>query len=93
MSKYFDATMKGLLECGPADWVALAGFPGRKAEIVDAEVSTVTAATDKVIRVHDPDPWLFDVNFQTGPDASLPRRVHLYNTLLHERHGMSRRRR
>ena len=88
MSKYFDAAMKGLLESGPADWVALAGYPGRSAEIVDADVSTVSAATDKVIRVNDPAPWLCDVNFQTGPDASLPRRVHLYNTLLHERHQL-----
>lgn len=88
MSKYFDATIKGLLECGPADWVALAGFPGRTAEIVDADVSTVSAATDKVIRVNDPKPWFLDVNFQTGPDASLPRRVHLYSSLLHSRHEL-----
>jgi hypothetical protein len=88
MSRPFDAAMKAMLECGPADWLALAGHPGRTARVIDADVSAVSAATDKVVEVADRPPWLFDVNFQTGPDASLPRRVHLYNTLLHERHGM-----
>lgn len=88
MSKPFDAARKAMLECGPADWLALAGHPGRTARVIDADVSAVSAATDKVVEVSDRPPWLFDVNFQTGPDASLPRRVHLYNTLLHERHEM-----
>src|SRR4051794_13258183 len=88
MSKRFDATVKGLLERGPSDWPALAGFAGRQVEVIDADVSTVTAASDKVLRVRDTPPWLMDVNFQTGPDASLPRRVHLYNALLEDRHDL-----
>lgn len=88
MSKPFDAALKGLLEAGPADWVAFLGHRGRSAAVIDADVSAVSAATDKVIRVGGRRPWLLDVNFQTGPDASLPRRMHLYNSLLHERHKL-----
>jgi hypothetical protein len=86
MPKPFDATLKVMLEAGPADWLALAGLPVRPAVVIDSDVSAVSAASDKVIEVRDEPPWLFDLNFQTGPDASLPRRVHLYNALLHERH-------
>src|SRR5947199_5559051 len=88
MSKQFDATVKGLLDRGPSDWPALAGFPGRHADVIDADVSTVTAASDKVLGVRDTPPWLMDVNFQAGPDASVPRRVHLYNGLLDNRHEL-----
>ena len=60
----------------PDDWVAMTGHRG-KAEIIAADVSTVSAATDKVLRVRGargkPD-WLSDINFQSGPDASVPRR-------------------
>lgn len=88
MARPFDASLKVMLEAGPADWLALAGLPVRPAVVIDADVSAVSAASDKVVRVEDDPPWLFDLNFQTGPDAGLPRRVHLYNTLLHERHRM-----
>jgi predicted transposase YdaD len=89
MSKRFDATVKGLLEFGPEDWPALAGYPQRRVEVVDADVSTFTGASDKVLRVHDLfGDWLLDVNFQSGPDASLPGRMHLYNALLEYRHGL-----
>ena len=88
MAKPFDASLKMMLEAGPADWLVLTGLPVRTAVVIDSDVSAVSAASDKVIEVRDEPPWLFDLNFQTGPDASLPRRVHLYNTLLHERHKL-----
>jgi predicted transposase YdaD len=88
MSKRFDATVKGMLERGPSDWAALAGFPGLPVEVTDADVSTVSAASDKVLRVGGAAPWLVDINFQAGPDASVPKRVHLYNALLEDRHDL-----
>jgi hypothetical protein len=47
----FDATVKAMLEEGPADWPALAGRKVGPVEDIDADVSTVSAATDKVLRV------------------------------------------
>lgn len=88
MSKPFDATLKGMLERNPADWLELAGYSGAEVEVIDADVSTFTAASDKVILVHGSPDWLLDINFQCGPDARLPEREHLYNTLLEYRHRM-----
>jgi hypothetical protein len=36
MPKNFDATLKGMLERGPADWPALLGFRGNPVEIMDS---------------------------------------------------------
>ncbi len=88
MQKRYDATLKGLLERTPEAWPMLVGQRPAPVTVVDADVSTVTAASDKVLRVSGEPDWLLDVNFQAGPDASLPERVHLYNTLLRNRHRL-----
>jgi predicted transposase YdaD len=88
MSKPFDAALKALLEASPADWPRLAGFKPAAVEIIDADVSTVTAATDKVLRLAGPEPTLMHFDFQAGPDAGLPRRMLGYNALLGQRHGL-----
>jgi len=88
MSKPFDATLKGMLEWSPADWPALAGYPAETVEAIDADVSTFSGASDKVLRVRGTPDWLLDVNFQSGPDASIPGRAHLYNALLESRHQL-----
>jgi hypothetical protein len=79
MRKPCDATPKGLLEIGPADWPAFLGVAARAVKVVDADLSTVTAATDKVLLVHaDEGDCIQHFDFQSGPDASLPRRTHAY---------------
>jgi predicted transposase YdaD len=88
MSKPFDATLKGMLEWSPTDWPALAGHPATTAEVIDADISTFSGASDKVLRVRGTPDWLLDVNFQSGPDASIPGRAHLYNAMLAARHGL-----
>src|SRR6516225_3679702 len=85
MSKPFDATPKALLELRPADWPAFLGVPARAVEVVDADVSTVTAATDKVLLVRaEAGDRIQHFDFQSGPDAALPRRVHGYSALLED---------
>ncbi len=54
----------------PADWLALAGVTGVKAEVIDAEPSTVTAA-DKAIRVTSPARWLVNLELQSSPDGCI----------------------
>ena len=63
MSKPYDATSKDLIEADPAGWVTFLGCPVSPADVrlVDADVSTVTADADKVIRVDSPFPWLLHV--------------------------------
>ena len=88
MSKPYDATLKAMLEASPADWPRLAGFRVRRAEVIDADVSTVTAATDKVLRLFGDRDGVMHFDFQAGPDAGVPRRVHGYNALLEGRHEL-----
>src|SRR5437763_129011 len=88
MSKPFDATLKDLLELSPADWLLLTGTPRRRVSLIDADISTISGAADKVILVRDKPNWLLHVDFQAGPDTTLPRRAHLYNAVLEHRHDL-----
>jgi predicted transposase YdaD len=88
MAKPFDATAKAMFEASPQDWAALAGSRARNVVVIDADVSTVTAATDKVLLVRDAPQRILHFDFQAGPDATLPERIHCYNALLGIRHGL-----
>lgn len=83
MAKQYDATFKQLVEGHPADWVSLAGLPaGEAVTVVDADLSTVTAAADKVLRVEGAQPYIAHLEFQAGADPDFDGRVLLYNVLL-----------
>lgn len=88
MSKPFDATLKRLLEESPSDWPVLAGLPRAPVKVIDADISTVSGAADKVLRVHGRPDWIMHVEFQRRPDQGLPRRTHVYNALLEDRHEL-----
>ena len=79
----FDTTLKALVQAYPADWIAFLGLsPAGPVEVVDANLSTVTAEVDKVMQVGSADPWLVHVEFQSSYDATISRRMHSYNALL-----------
>jgi predicted transposase YdaD len=89
MPKTADATLKGLLEIAPADWVTLVGQPAAPATLIDADISTISGASDKVMQVKGSPDWLLHLEFKTGHDsAQLPPSLHLHNTLLDYRHGL-----
>jgi predicted transposase YdaD len=89
VSKPYDATPKGLVEIRPPDWPAFLGVPARAVEVVDADVSTVTGAADKVLLVHaDEGDRIQHFDFQSGPDSTVPRRTHGYSALLEDRHEL-----
>ncbi len=73
MPKPIDATLKALLEESPASWPVLFGLPAGAATVMDADTSTVSGGADKVLRVTGPPDWILHLEFQSGPDASLPR--------------------
>jgi hypothetical protein len=87
MSKPDDASLKDLIATYPADWAALVGTPPAAVEVIDADVSTVTAAADKILRLGDPEPWLLHIELQSSPRTNLAEQLHWYNTLLRHRHG------
>jgi predicted transposase YdaD len=79
---------KYLVESMPADWLALAGVTGVKVEVIDAELSTVTAAADKAILVTSPARWLVNLELQSGPDIRLDKRLCEYSTLLDGKYNL-----
>jgi predicted transposase YdaD len=87
MPKKFDAILKHLSEQYPQDWARFAGVSG-PVTVIDADVSTVTAAADKVLRVESPEPWILHLEFQASRDLTLPRRLLHYNVLLGIRHEL-----
>ena len=57
--------------------------------IVDAELSSVTTASDKLIRVDATPPYLAHAELQASADLSFDERVLVYNVLARRRHQMS----
>ncbi|MDB5329094.1 MAG: hypothetical protein JWP03_245 [Phycisphaerales bacterium] len=87
--KQYDATLKHLVEAHPADWIAFAKLPLAVAmEVIDADVSSISSAADKVVRVTAPDPYIAHLEFQSGSDQDLDRRILFYNVLLRWRHNL-----
>jgi predicted transposase YdaD len=85
----FDATLKHLFDIDPRAWLAYVGLPAdAPAAVIDADLSTVLAEADKVVRVDGPSPWLAHVELQATYDPALPARLLQYSALLHRRHGL-----
>ena len=84
-----DDTLKHLTELSPSDWVVQGGWPAAPATVIDADIATISGATDKVIHVDGPVAWLLAVDFQSGHDthAKLPDLL-LYNRALFRRHHL-----
>jgi predicted transposase YdaD len=82
----FDATLKELVQGYAADWLALLHeTPAGPIEVLTPDLSTVTAFTDVVLHTGT---TLLHLDFQSGPDTALPRRVLLYNVLLFDGYGL-----
>jgi len=65
------------------------GGPVTGAACIDADVSTVSAAADKVLRVGRPGGGLLlDPEAISGHAGAAPAQAHLYSTLLTARHGL-----
>ncbi len=88
MSHPIDASVKHLVTEWLPDWLPLSGRPADgPVEVIDADLSTVTAQADKVLRVGGDPPWLLHLELQSYRDPELAVRVHHYNALLEYRHG------
>ncbi len=66
----------------------MAGVRDPQVEVIDADIATISGAADKVLRLHGPPPSIMHFEFQAGPDASLPRRMNVYNAALEDRHDL-----
>jgi hypothetical protein len=85
----YDPTLKALVETDPASWPALLGCPAGPTAVIDADLATVSGAADKVLRVAADPPYLLHLEFVAGHDsAALPRKLHVRNGLLEDRHDL-----
>jgi len=76
----FDATLKELVQAHPLDWLAMLNESTTEpVEILTPDLSTLTAFTDIVLRTGDS---LLHLDFQSGPDPGLPRRLLLYKCVV-----------
>lgn len=86
MPKPFDATLKALIRNHPADWLNHFGIPiTAPPQVIDADLSVVSAAADTLIRVGD---QVVHIDLEAGPDADLGTRMLLYNVLAHRQTGL-----
>ena len=88
MSQPYDATGKELIEFSPSAWLEFFGIirPAEIVSVIDADISSVTAAADKVIRIGDPQPWLLHIELQSSRNDRLPARMAMYHAILAYRH-------
>jgi hypothetical protein len=56
-------------------------------QVINADLATVTAAADRVLRVCEDPPWLLHVELQASRDPDLLPNLPAYNVLLKRRHG------
>ncbi len=88
-TKPYDPTLKALVEIEPESWPALLARPTGPTEVIDADIATVSGAADKVLRVSADPPYLLHLEFVSGHDApALPRKLHMRNALLEDRHEL-----
>ncbi len=84
MSMRFDATLKDIVRLHTADYEEALRVSGpQPTSVLNVDLSTVTAATDIALGHGEPPQSITDVNFQSGRDPDLDRRLLLYNVLLH----------
>ena len=84
MSYPFDATLKEILAQQAADLQQVFALPALEpAQTLNVDLSTLSAATDVALGFGDPVQEIADINFQSGPDPDVARRLHLYNAAFH----------
>ena len=72
MSHPYDASTKYLVQTRLADWLPLCGrTTTAELQVIDADLATVTAAADRVLRVCEDPPWLLHLELQASRDPDL----------------------
>src|SRR5688572_28837953 len=88
MAHRFDATMKDMF-AEPKDFTTVFDLPKvSPACALNVDLSTISAATDVAFGFGAPLQEIVDLNFQSGPDPTLPARLHLYNAAYYLRYGV-----
>jgi len=85
----FDVSAKELVWDDPSAWLErFAIGPRGPIEVIDSDITTVTAAADKVVKVGGPDPYLVDLELQSYHETSLTRTLWFRQVALDYRHDL-----
>lgn len=91
MSLPYDAVSQFLARFEPRDWPAVLGIE-TKATVtpIVTDLSTVSSRADVILRINEKQPWLLVIEFQSGPEMSLPpgRRFSLYSQLIEDQFNL-----
>jgi hypothetical protein len=85
----FDVSTKELVWDDPVAWLQRLGIAqDGPVEVIDSDITALTAAADKVIRVGGPEPFLVNIEFQSGHDGQLVRTLWFRQVVLDHRHDL-----
>jgi predicted transposase YdaD len=87
--KPFDATLKEMAERRPRPWMSLLlGRPVAEVQVINADLSTITAEADKLFRIGGPRPWIVHTEFESSYKSDCPLKGLRYSVLARSRHGL-----
>lgn len=87
MSKPFDVATKQLVEADPLAWLRFLGLPGESAELIDADLATVVAEADRILRVTNPD-YLAHFELQAAYKVDMGDRTLFYNVVAYYKYRL-----
>ena len=79
MHKPYDITMKQLIEQRPLDWLRLIGLPLGEVSLIDADISSIIAEADKLLRVNAKHPYIAHLEMQSSYKTDMAERFMVYN--------------
>jgi hypothetical protein len=85
----FDVSAKELVWDDPAAWLDRLGIgPPGPVEVIDSDITALTAAADKVIRVGGPAPYLVNFELQSSHQSDLAETIWFRQAALFHRHRL-----
>ncbi len=85
----FDISTKELVWDDPAAWLEGFGIgPRGPVEVIDSDITTLSAAADKVIRVGGAEPYLVNIELQSSHETTLARTLWYRQVALDYRHDL-----
>jgi hypothetical protein len=86
----FDVSTKELVWDDPVAWLQRLGIePQGPVEVIDSDITVLTASADKVIRVGGlVEPFLVDIELQSSHDGQLVRTLWYRQAILDHRHNL-----
>ncbi len=85
----YDVSTKELVWDDPGAWLERFGIgPPGPAEVIDSDITTLSAAADKVIKVGAPEPYLVNIELQSSHDMELVATTWYRQAALYHRHKL-----